>query len=30
MMSVQMFTMEFGKYDVVPQNIAKDIAENKK
>ncbi len=24
------FTMEFGKYDVVPQNIAKDIAENKK
>ena len=24
------FTMEFGKYDVVPNNIAKDIAENKK
>jgi elongation factor G len=24
------YTMEFGKYDVVPQNIAKDIAENKK
>jgi elongation factor G len=24
------FTMEFGKYDVVPANIAKDIAENKK
>ncbi len=24
------FTMEFGKYDVVPSNIAKDIAENKK
>ena len=24
------FTMEFGKYDVVPTNIAKDIAENKK
>ncbi|MDQ5957593.1 MAG: elongation factor, partial [Patescibacteria group bacterium] len=24
------FTMEFGKYDVVPANIAKDIQENKK
>ena len=24
------FTMEFGKYDVVPTNIAKEIAENKK
>ncbi len=24
------FTMEFGKYDVVPANIAKEIAENKK
>ena len=24
------FTMEFGKYDVVPNNIAKDIIESRK